>query len=76
MFIEEFYSRIEYANNRFYNGLKDGSNTDMGKIFIIYGPPKNVENRMNESNQYEIWIYPNKRFVFINRFGYYECYSC
>ena len=76
-FFEEFYSRIEYANKRFYSGLNQGHETDMGKIFIIYGPPKNIENRIDEYGKYEIWTYyDNKKFIFINRFGYYECYRC
>ena len=76
-FLKEFYLRIEYANKRFYTGLSEGYETDMGKIFIIYGPPENIENRIDEYGKYEIWsYYNNKKFIFINRFGYYECYRC
>ena len=76
-FFNEFYSRIEYANKRFFSSLKQGCETDMGKIFIIYGPPDTVENRIDEFGRYEIWTYHNnKKFIFINRFGFYECYRC
>ena len=75
--LNEFYSRIEYSNLKFRNILGDGFKSDKGKIYIIYGKPFNIENRINQNGDYqEIWIYRNKKFIFINKYGYYECYNC
>ena len=54
----------------------DTSDSDQGKIYIIYGRPQNIDYEFNENGEYEIWQYRNKKFVFINRFGYFECYQC
>lgn len=43
-FKEEFFSRIEYANLRFREGIP-GWKTDRGRIYIYLGPPDKVEER-------------------------------
>ncbi len=40
---EEHYRRIVYANEHFSAGIP-GSKTDRGKIFIMYGPPAEIES--------------------------------
>ena len=72
----EFYKRVRYANTTFKKIGSEGSNSDQGEIYIIYGRPLNIDFEFNENGEFEIWQYHNKRFVFINRFGYYECYQC
>ena len=42
-FKEEHYRRIAYANERFYSG-KPGWQTDRGRIYIIHGPPDQLES--------------------------------
>lgn len=41
-FKEEHYRRIAYANEHFASGVK-GWQTDRGKVYIIHGPPDEVE---------------------------------
>ena len=72
----EFYNRVVYANTNFKKIGKPGSASDMGKIYVIYGKPLSVDFEFNENGEFEIWKYRNKKFIFINRFGYFECYRC
>ncbi len=39
---EEHYRRIAYANERFSSGIR-GWESDRGKIYIMYGPPDEIE---------------------------------
>lgn len=63
--IESYYSRVEEAN-RFFTGHKEGWKTDRGMLYIVYGPPLEV-NRYVDT---EIWYYdysetdPRDRYVF------------
>lgn len=41
-FKEEHYRRIAYANEHFASGIK-GWQTDRGKIYIVHGPPDEIE---------------------------------
>jgi GWxTD domain-containing protein len=41
-FKEEYYRRIAYANERFASGIP-GWKTDRGRIYIMYGPPDEIE---------------------------------
>jgi GWxTD domain-containing protein len=40
---EEHYRRIAYANERFASGIP-GWKTDRGRIYIMYGPPDEIED--------------------------------
>ena len=42
-FKEEHYRRIAYVNERYYSG-KPGWRTDRGRIYIIHGPPAEIES--------------------------------
>jgi len=81
---EEYYRRVEFANQNFSPWRKsvDGWRTDRGRIYIIYGPPPDVERpttSTGEPGNYEIWYYRNlqKRFVFLigSDFGDYRLIS-
>lgn len=64
--IKEFYNRVDYAITNFSSlSVKDGSETDMGKIYIIYGQPTN-KNRYLLPNKktVEIWEYKNLKKIF------------
>ncbi|MFC2085448.1 GWxTD domain-containing protein [Bacteroidota bacterium] len=71
--LNEYYRRVDYANANFKNYF-DGWKSDMGMIYIILGPPNNVERYPFEydSKPYEIWDYYdiNKRFVFVDQTGF------
>ncbi len=81
--LKEFYRRVEYANEHFSNSLRPGWKTDLGRIYIIYGPPDDIYRNEGDlfSNQppYIIWTYYNlrMRFVFVdeNNTGDYQLVS-
>jgi len=73
--MDEYYERVAYANARF-SGFRDGWKSDMGMIYIIFGPPSDVERHPFDpgSKPYEIWYYYpiNKSFVFMDMTGFGE----
>lgn len=75
---DEYYKRVRYADLNFGNMGKDGWKTDMGRVYIVYGPPDEIERHPFEldSKPYQIWYYYTLklifRFVEINGYGDYE----
>ncbi len=71
--MDQYYYRVAYANANF-GGFREGWKTDMGMIFIIFGPPSDIERHPFDSDQkpYEIWYYYtiNRNFVFQDRTGF------
>lgn len=71
--MEEYYARVAYANKNFGHYM-EGWRTDMGMVYIIFGPPSNVERHPFDldSKPYEIWLYDeqNRQFVFIDASGF------
>jgi GWxTD domain-containing protein len=55
-FKEEHYRRIAYANEHFA-GRVAGWRTDRGRIYIVYGPPDEIEDHRNESVPRYVWRY-------------------
>jgi GWxTD domain-containing protein len=47
-FKEEHYRRIAYTNERFSSGIP-GWRTDRGRIYIMWGPPDNIESHSSGS---------------------------
>ncbi len=79
-FKEEIIKRFNYANKYFkYGSTKPGWKTDMGRIYIILGPPVNRERIDAYGLQpMEVWSYygdssrnlpPHFRIVFFKRHG-------
>ena len=70
--MQEYYARVRFANQQF-SGFRDGWKTDQGMVYIILGPPNEVERHPFEtdSRPYEVWIYHrfNEAFVFVDRQG-------
>lgn len=71
-FMQDAFTRINYANKNFKNGLY----SDMGRILIFYGQADEIENRPMNMNikPYAIWDYfstgtGKQRFVFVDRSG-------
>lgn len=77
----EFYRRVDYAILNFGTiAIFDGSETDRGKTYIIYGKPDNIERRLIPGEEpIEIWTYKriSKKMIFIdeNRNGNYKLKS-
>jgi GWxTD domain-containing protein len=71
--MEEYYSRVEYANKNYTNYV-EGWKTDRGMILIQFGPPQNIERHpFNSDNKpYEIWYYydQDREFIFVDETGF------
>ncbi len=73
-FKEEFYERVEYANERFKEGIP-GWKTDRGRIYIYFGFPDRIEHEpmLNhpEVKGYLLWVYYRFNFAveFIDKRG-------
>ncbi|MEE9466626.1 MAG: GWxTD domain-containing protein [Candidatus Neomarinimicrobiota bacterium] len=75
--MDEYYRRVAYANTQFKT-YQEGWMSDLGMVFIIYGPPDDIERHPFDAQRkpYQIWQYYEKgwRFVFVdvNMFGDYR----
>ncbi|MFZ1081956.1 MAG: GWxTD domain-containing protein [Candidatus Kryptoniota bacterium] len=71
--MEEYYDRVAYANAHFSNYFA-GWKSDMGMVYIRYGPPNSVDRHPFEvdSKPYEVWYYyqRNVDFVFVDETGF------
>ena len=58
---EVYMARVAHANEAFGMLGREGYRTDRGRVYIVYGPPDDVERHPNESDTkpYEIWTYNN-----------------
>jgi len=58
---EVYMARVEHANENFGMLGREGFRTDRGRVYIVYGPPDDIERHPNESDTkpYEIWTYNN-----------------
>jgi len=69
----EFFRRVRYAE-RHFQGFAPGWRSDMGRVYIKFGPPDQIETRPASltSPQLEIWYYnqPYRRLVFGDREGF------
>lgn len=68
---EEYFRRVQYADEKF-KSYSDGWLSDMGMVFIIFGPPNQIEDSGYGMNRqrYQKWIYYNNReFLFLDNSG-------
>ncbi len=76
--LDEYYNRVNTANQNFSTLSLDGWETDRGRIFIKFGEPDDIERHPFEidSQPYEIWRYYDLRkvFLFIDRTGFGDYY--
>jgi GWxTD domain-containing protein len=58
---EVYMARVAHANETFGMLGREGYRTDRGRVYIVYGPPDDVERHPNEADTkpYEIWTYNN-----------------
>lgn len=70
---DEYYGRIAFANAHFSSYI-EGWKTDRGMVFILLGPPDNVDRHPFDidSKPYEVWEYYNlnRSFVFVDYTGF------
>ncbi|MBP1691560.1 MAG: hypothetical protein H6Q32_912 [Bacteroidetes bacterium] len=66
----EYYRRVDYAIRNFGTiRVPDGSRSDRGKIYILYGAASRTERALNPAGAHmETWIYERlkKRFIFVD----------
>jgi phosphoribosylformylglycinamidine (FGAM) synthase-like amidotransferase family enzyme len=71
--MDEYFRRTKYANLNFSVSNKKGYLTDMGRIYVIYGHPDEVERHPFEMDEkpYVIWYYykNNVKVVFVDETG-------
>lgn len=71
--MEEYYSRVAYANKHFGHYI-DGWKTDMGMVYCIFGSPSNIERHPFDidSKPYEVWTYYeiSREFIFVDVTGF------
>ncbi len=71
--MQEYYRRVQYANDHFSHYLK-GWRTDMGMVYIMLGPPDNVDRHPFDfdSKPYEVWSYYdlNRSLLFVDDTGF------
>ena len=55
----DYYKRYEDANQKFSTPNREGWKTDMGRVYMVYGPPAQIEKHEFESDKkpYQIWYY-------------------
>ena len=68
---EEYYRRLKYVNQNFAISNKEGWETDMGMVYMVYGHPDEVEKYPFERDReaYQWWYYYklNRHFKFVDR---------
>ncbi len=77
---QEFYSRLQYANERYSTRYQEGWRTDRGRVIVKYGPPSAIEPHLYDRDTipYEIWQYNNipgegqAVFIFADKNGFGE----
>lgn len=65
--VRKFYERVEAANYLFTN-FEEGWKSDMGLIYIIYGPPNDVY----KSEEIIDWVYNRDLTMPVVRFSFYK----
>jgi hypothetical protein len=64
---------VKFTNDNF-SSYREGWKSDRGMVFIILGPPNNIDRHPFEyySKPYEVWEYYtiNRRFVFVDETGF------
>jgi GWxTD domain-containing protein len=70
-FMVEHFRRMAIAEQKFHGGVR----SDMGRIYILYGPPIDIErhtSRAGSAQVVEIWTYTIRgrtEFIFVDRGG-------
>ena len=72
--MEEYYTRVVFAEENFSRGTSGGWKSDMGMVYILFGKPDDMVRSMNMqgSYNYETWYYfqIGEEFTFIDEYGF------
>jgi GWxTD domain-containing protein len=72
-FKRDYLGRVEFANQTFKGGFRNGWRSDRGRIVLIYGRPDEIERFpfSNQNRTYEIWHYYSQQgglqFYFVDK---------
>jgi len=70
---DEYFRRVDYANEHFHSPFSPGWRTDMGKAYILFGPPDSIENHPFEleSKAYIVWYYYDRgwKLIFVDEYN-------
>ena len=74
--MNEYYKRVAYSN-MYFESFMDGWETDRGMIYIIFGPPNEIDRYLLQQRQepYETWQYYRiqESFTFVgDNFGHFR----
>ena len=55
----DYLDRVRYANSAFGEGVREGWESERGRVLLVYGRPDQIERFPSNSGQkaYEIWYY-------------------
>jgi GWxTD domain-containing protein len=75
---QQYLARAQHAEGLYKSPNRPGWKTDRGRVFIIYGPPNNIERFPSSTTTlpYEIWTYHSLKgqggvmFIFADRTGF------
>lgn len=70
---EDYYQRVDYANRNFRAiSFGDGWMSDMGMVYIIFGPPQYTRDFRRDGRIIWTWSYPTygREFVFVDYTGF------
>jgi GWxTD domain-containing protein len=74
-FKSEHYRRLSFADQLFLEVGRPGRDADMGRVYVVYGPPTDIEKFPSEANtkEYQIWNFQNldgaPEFIFADLVG-------
>ncbi len=69
----EYMRRVDYANTSFRGSFLKGWKSDRGRVYILYGPPDEIERYPSsyDAVPYEIWSYHSLQggviFIFVDQ---------
>lgn len=72
----QYKQRLRYVKERFSTPQQEGWRTDMGRVFLIYGAPSEIERFPSsiETKPYQIWRYyeieGGVEFIFVDKSGF------
>jgi GWxTD domain-containing protein len=73
---EEYYTRVDYANEYYAFSNRKGWESDRGRVYILYGEPDRVTIKPQNPDErpYEVWFYHDieggVKFLFVDETGF------
>ncbi len=74
----DYNQRLNYVMSQFSTSRMEGWKTEMGRVYLVYGPPSEIERFPSslESKPYQFWYYyeieGGIQFIFVDKSGFGE----